>query len=116
MEAKRAGAVIVLLTPARQASYGWNGCIQHLAMALDKTKKQRVTLHAVLTDAGWQSSAIKDAVSATFGQIATLSSVRNDVGSAFMTLLGTDNDGPGDKTQVCDTSGRSMGTPYIIRT
>ena len=102
MEAKRAGAVIVLLTPARQASYGWNGCIQHLVMALDKMKMQRVTLHAVLTDDGWRSSAIKDAVSATFGQILTLSSVRNDVESAFLTLLGTDKDGPGDKTQVCD--------------
>ena len=105
MESKRAGAVIVLLTPARQAR---KVCGELLVTAVGKVRRQSVTMHAVLTDDGPQSSAIKDAVSETFGHSLTLSSVRNNVGSAFLTFLRTDNAGPAEKTQVCDIHARHI--------
>jgi len=86
-EWKRAGATIVLLTPARQAVSGCVHCKEVLKTSLGRLIQQQVTLHVVFTADGPESSVIQSTVEATGGRSLTPSSIRDTVQSAFLKLL-----------------------------
>ncbi|KAI0221603.1 hypothetical protein LSAT2_027094, partial [Lamellibrachia satsuma] len=96
----RAGAVIMLLTPGRQAVTGDENCTKPLDGALNDLETKHVTLHAVFTEDGADSSTIQQAVETTGGRSLRLSSIRDNPESAFLELLAPDKGGTQAKIQV----------------